>query len=327
MLHLIAFLAGFLALTGCTATGKAITEYALPNAGSLPHLIARAPDGNMWFTEQTGRRIGRIGMAGAIAEFPLASGGNPIGIAAGPDGNMWFTQSPGHRIGRIDAGGKIAEFSEGLSAGTSPQEITNGPDGALWFTEDVQLSDGTYGGKIGRITTSGTIAEFALPDGSGILDNIASDSERIWFTLGFPANAIGSMDVRTHRVTVFALPEGSSFPEGIALGPDGNMWFAMPQDHRIGRITPEGKIAMFAMEDRGDATGSPSDIVLGPDGAMWFTEFNESRIGRITAAGAIAEFDDGLTDGGSPDGIALGPDGNLWFTEYNGNRIGKLQPK
>jgi virginiamycin B lyase len=324
MLQSIALLAAFLALAGCNATGKAATEYALPNAASLPHRIAKGPDGNMWFTEQTGQRIGRISMTGAIVEFALRAGSNPIGITAGPDNGMWFTQALGRRIGRIDADGKITEFSAGLSAGSSPQQITAGPDGALWFTEDVQFPDGTYGGKIGRITTSGSIAEFALPDRSGVLNDIASDSNRIWFTLGFPGNAIGSMDVLTHRVTVSALPEGSSFADGIALGPDGNMWFPMPQDHQIGRITPDGKIATFAMPDRGDATGSPSDIVLGPDGAMWFTSFNESRIGRITAAGAITEFNDGISDGSSPDGIATGADGSLWFTEYNGNRIGKL---
>ena len=301
MLRSIVLLGGFFAFSAGSATAKVITEYPLLVGGSLPHRIAK----------------------GAVAEFALPAGGNPIGIAAGPDGNMWFTESPGHRIGRIDAGGKIAEFSAGLSVASSPQEITAGPDGALWFTEDVQSADGS-GGKIGRITTSGTIAEFPLPDGSGVLDGIASDSERIWFTLGFPANAIGSMDVRTHRVSVFALPDGSSFPQGIALGPDHNMWFTMPQDHRIGRITPDGKIATFAMPDQGDGTGSPSNIALGPDGAMWFTEFNQSRIGRITTAGTIAEFYDGISDGSSPDGIALGPDGNLWFTEYNGNRIGKL---
>jgi streptogramin lyase len=320
----IVLLAGFFAFAGCNAAGKAIAEYALPNNGSLPHRIAKGPDGNMWFTEQTGQRIGRISATGAIVEFALRPGSNPIDIIAGPDNNMWFTQALGRRIGRIDAGGKITEFSEGLSAGSAPQAIASGPDGALWFTEDIQLPDGTYGGKIGRITTAGAIAEFALPNGSGVLNNIASDSKRIWFTLGFPGNAIGSMDVLTHRVSVFALPDGSSFPEGIALGPDGNMWFTAPQDHWIGRITPDGKIATFAMPDRGDKTGSPSQIVLGPDGAMWFTSFNESRIGRITTAGEITEFSDGISDGSSPDGIALGPDGTLWFTEYNGNRIGKM---
>ncbi len=323
MIRSIVLVGGFFAFSGCSATASAITEYPLLESGSLPHRIAKGPDGNMWFTEQTGERIGRVSMGGAVVEFALPSGGNPIGIVAGPDGNMWFTEALGHRIGRIDAGGKIVEFSAALSKGSSPQEITAGPDGALWFTEDVQSNDAKDGGKIGRITTSGTIAEFPLPNGSGVLDGIASDPERIWFTLGFPANAIGSMGVGSHRVAVFALPDGSSFPQGIALGTDHNIWFTMPQDHRIGRLTPDGKIATFAMPDQGDATGSPSNIALGADGAMWFTEFNQSRIGRITTSGAIAESDDGISDGSSPDGIALGPDGGLWFTEYNGNRIGK----
>ena len=62
MLHSIAFIVGFLALTGCNASGqKQSTEYPLPNAASLPHRIAKSPDGTMWFTEQTGQRIGRIG--------------------------------------------------------------------------------------------------------------------------------------------------------------------------------------------------------------------------------------------------------------------------
>ncbi|HTA39467.1 MAG TPA: SMP-30/gluconolactonase/LRE family protein [Candidatus Acidoferrales bacterium] len=324
MIHWIAGVAGLFALNGCNAPGKAIVEYPLPAAASLPHRIASGPAGAMWFTEQTGHRIGRMNAAGAIVEFALPSGGNPIGIAAGPDGNMWFTESPGHSIGRIDAAGKIAEFSTGLSAGGSPQAITKGPDGALWFTEDVESPDGKSAAKIGRITTSGTIAELALPDGSGVLNDMTSDAERVWFTMGFPANGIGSMDVRTHRVALFPLPDGTGFPEGIALGPAGDLWFTLPQDHRIGRMTPAGAMTTFAMPNRGDTTGSPSSIALGQDGAMWFTEFNQSRIGRISKAGTIAEFDDGITDGSSPDGIAFGPDGSLWFTEYDGNNIGRM---
>ena len=87
----IVLLVGFFAFSGCNATARAITEYPLLKSASLPHRIARGSDGNMWFTEQTGQRIGRISMDGALAEFALPSSGNPIGIVAGPDGNMWFT--------------------------------------------------------------------------------------------------------------------------------------------------------------------------------------------------------------------------------------------
>jgi virginiamycin B lyase len=279
----------------------------------------------MWFTEQTGQRIGRITMAGTIVEFALPAGVNPIGIVAGPDGKMWFTESLGHRIGRIDARGKIDEISAGLDASRSPGEITVGPDGALWFTEDVAQPHGGYGSALGRIATSGEIASIALPDGSGTPNAIASDSSQIWFALGVPRDAIGSMDLRTHRVRMFDLPEGMSFPEALAMGPDGAIWFTLPSDHRIGRMTRAGRFTTYSMPNRGDDTGGPAQIALGPDGALWFTEFNQSRIGRITTTGAITEYANGITQGSSPDGLALGSDGSVWFTEYNGNAIGRLR--
>src|SRR5436305_1635398 len=62
--------------------------------GSFPTDIAAGPDGNLWFTEQNGNRIGRITPGGTITEFAvgLSPGGVPIGITAGPDGNLWFTE-------------------------------------------------------------------------------------------------------------------------------------------------------------------------------------------------------------------------------------------
>src|SRR6266508_1365537 len=57
-------------------------------AGSGPIEIASGPDGNLWFTELDGNRIGRITTAGLITEFPVPD--PPIAIAAGPDGNLWF---------------------------------------------------------------------------------------------------------------------------------------------------------------------------------------------------------------------------------------------
>ena len=40
----------------------------------------------------------------------------------------------------------------------------------------------------------------------------------------------------------FRIPTKNSEPEGITLGPDGNMWFAEAAANQIGRIDPTGKI-------------------------------------------------------------------------------------
>src|SRR6266567_1793722 len=123
---------------------KNITEFATSTAGSKPEGITAGPDGNLWFTEFDGNKIGRISPGGTIKEFPLSNGNSgPAGIAAGPDGNLWFAVNSG-TIGRISPGGTIKEFP--LSNGNStPEGITAGPDGNLWFTE-------VDGNKIGRIT-------------------------------------------------------------------------------------------------------------------------------------------------------------------------------
>src|SRR5438046_681415 len=62
--------------------------------------IAAGPDGNVWFTEALGNRIGRITSAGVVTEFStgIFPNGYPAAIAAGPDGNLWFTETSGDRI-------------------------------------------------------------------------------------------------------------------------------------------------------------------------------------------------------------------------------------
>ena len=107
------------------------------------------PDGNLWFAEVLGNRIGRITTDGAITEFLVPTpNSRPTVVAAGPDGNLWFTErgtvaSPGNKVGRITPEGAITEYTL-PNPGSRPLGITAGPDGNVWFTEQA-------GNRIGRI--------------------------------------------------------------------------------------------------------------------------------------------------------------------------------
>src|SRR5438093_10237563 len=82
-----------------------ITEFPVPTVGSLQYGIAAGPDGNLWFTEAAGNRIGRITPAGAITEFPAPTVGSyPTGITVASDGNLWFTEGGGNKITQINLG-------------------------------------------------------------------------------------------------------------------------------------------------------------------------------------------------------------------------------
>ncbi|KJK47913.1 DUF11 domain-containing protein, partial [Streptomyces sp. NRRL F-4428] len=76
----------------------------------------------------------------------------------------------------------------------------------------------------------------------------------------------------------YDLPAADSGPDGIATGPDGNLWFTEQIGNAIGRITPEGEFARYPLPV---ADSFPTRITAGPDGGMWFTEIAGDRIGRI----------------------------------------------
>jgi streptogramin lyase len=299
---------------GTAHAQPSISEVPLPTPHSNPLGIAVGLDGNLWFTEQFGNKIGRITPTGIITEFPIptaASGPGPI--AAGPDGNLWFAESTGHRIGRISPAGVITEFPVPAFVG-SISGITAGPDGNLWFTEW-----GAYEGenKIGRMTPLGELTPFTLLTGGGAEGIAAGPDGNLWFLQGWRIGRITPAGV----ITFYDLPglylSGLGLT-GITAGPDGNLWFTETVANAIGRITPAGDdIIEFPLPT---PNGAPFGITVGSDGNLWFAGFD--RIGRVTTAGVITEFPI-PTGNAEGRGIALGSDGNLWFAEYTGNKIGR----
>jgi streptogramin lyase len=70
MLNLVAAVLG--ALGGAApAVAQSFNEFPVPTAASNPAGIALGLDGNLWFTEFAGNKIGVITPAGTVAESPL----------------------------------------------------------------------------------------------------------------------------------------------------------------------------------------------------------------------------------------------------------------
>jgi streptogramin lyase len=235
--------------------------------------IAAGPDGNVWVTMCIAQRIAKITPAGAVTEYAAGITSCPDGITAGPDGNMWFTETYG-AIGKITMGGQVTEYDGPyhaglLSAASHPIGIVAGPDGNMWFTE--------WGNdRIGKITTSGTLTQYAVTSGSGPTGIVAGPDGNLWFTED-NGNRIGKITT-AGAVTEYSsgIPSGS-YPEGITAGPDGNLWFTeYSSGGKIGRITPSGTVTEY-----GAGSASPYGIAAGADGNIWFTEYNGARIGRL----------------------------------------------
>jgi streptogramin lyase len=229
-----------------------------------PGDITVGPDRAIWFTEPTVHLIGRISLSGTIHEFPMFAESKrterpyPNSIALGPDGNLWFTESSigdtiTDTVGRITPAGKITQVRFRSRTTSIPRFIITGPDGSLWFTE--QYLDGSQG--IGRMAMSGNIVHFRMPGGDrqGIpLELTIGSDGNIWFSeLG---SKIGSI-MPGGQIREFTIPgRWRDLFQGIGAGPDGTIWFTSLCRNLIGRITVQGRVALFPLagfaRDAGD---------------------------------------------------------------------------
>ena len=315
-------------------TGQ-ITEYSTNlTANSGPDLITLGPDGDLWFTENKGNKIGRINpTTHLIQEFAIPTpNSQPVGIVTGPDHALWFAESNSGQIGRIDpATGQVIEFGQApglptITRNGAPTGIALGPDGDLWFTE---LNAAT----VGKITTQGIVTQY--------MKGITANAGPAGITPGPDGNLYFTEQVtgRVARITtgglVTELTQGyapTSGPADITLGPDGNLWFTELTGTHVDRISPLGAYAQFPASVSIPPTNSVGGITSGPDGNLWFTEINgnangNGQIGRMDTSGNITEFSQGIPAGSEPFGITAGPDGNLWFTDEGTNAIGRITTK
>src|SRR3954468_20471652 len=108
------------------------TEFTVPTAASQPGGITWGPDGNLWFTEVTGNKIGKVTSSGTFTEYTVTTANSqPTEIVSGPDGNLWFTEFNANKVAKITTAGTITEYTL-TTAGSNPRGITVGPDGNLW---------------------------------------------------------------------------------------------------------------------------------------------------------------------------------------------------
>ena len=250
-----------------------------------------------------------------FTEFDIPTPSDPGWIAAGPDGNLWFTHqsTAPSAIGNLTPQGDGFNLYNTSTTNTGPQALTAGPDGNVWYSKQ---------GGIGRMTPSGQMNEYGVPNGGDSGGMVQGPDGNLWFTQ--PLHNRISRVTTSAEFEEFTIPTADSGPLAIAVGPDGNLWFteAAAVANKIGRVTPAGEFSEFPIPT---AASHPTGITPGPDGNLWFTERDGRKIGSITPEGVITEF--ALPSGNSPSRIVAGPDGNLWFTvSGSANTIGRITP-
>jgi len=303
-----------LGLAVCLTTAlaqKNPQEYeVVPTFGTTLQGIANGSDGALWFVTNSGNEVGRITTLGALSEFPLPMGYTTLGaILTGPDGALYLTVTTATNlvIARMTTSGAFTGLFPITSPGTtSVSSMTVGPDGAIWLAENNGVgritNAGVYSlvssgysaigittgsdnnlwvsqgsGLIGRLTTSGGLTAYAVPNASqSKLGSITSGADgALWFLIP-SALSVGRITT-AGGITIFPVNGGFNIGTlgSIAAGYDGALWFTT--EGAVERITTAGTVNTYAFS--GDGAG----IIAGPDSAMWFTDYLNFEIGRVVA--------------------------------------------
>ena len=234
----------------------------------------------------------------------------PFGVAIDTDGNVYVIDK--HKIRKITPNREVSTLAgstEGFLDDLGINAQFNEPKGlAIDSENNIYIAD-TFNHKIRKITPDGMVTTFA---GS---------------TEGF-SEGIG-------------VSSQFSFPNGIAVDSEDNIYVADVGNHRIRKITPFGVVSTLAGSTSGfaDGTGSaaqfqrPTGVAVDSKNNIYVTDTFNFRIRKVTPLGMVSTLTVNNKGGvGSfvqfsrPRGIVVDSKNNIYVTEIDTDRILKITP-
>jgi sugar lactone lactonase YvrE len=284
--------------------------------------------------------LGRSAAAGPGSLTVLGGGSSklrgPWDITTTADGSVLVADSVANRIWKISASNDMTLFAGtgegGYSQGRAtssklffPTGLATAPDGSIYFVDN-------FSGLVRRINSD------------GVITRIAGNGKHSFSGDGGPA-----------------INATFSYPTGIAVDGQNNVYITDFKNVRVRRIDPSGVISTFAgtgepgfSGDGGPATraamGSPLAIAVDSKGNVFFSDPRNQRIRRVGIDGVITTVA-GTDPPGAPDvplnqdaaffgdggpatsagighvyGIAAAPDGALFLSDTKHFRVRRVGP-
>ncbi len=123
-------------------------------------------------------------------------------------------------------------------------------------------------------------------------------------------------DSATGMFVDFAVGGGLDGPEGLAFGPDGNVYVSSFQDNNVQRYNLTGApLGAFS----GGGLDSPTGLAFGPDGNLYVSSFETNSVVRFSATGApLGTFVSGID---APMGLTFDPGGDLFVGSFTQDSV------
>jgi streptogramin lyase len=323
-----------------------VTEFSLPAPLRDANGVTVAPDGSVWFGEQSVAGLAHFYPENrTLVEYawpyhypaPPASGGicgnkSDIWGVTLWNGRVWVSDTSGNQLIALDP--STGQFSTVKlpTSSSYPYTLTPGPDDTLWITE-------LFSAKIGELSSNATLRQYSLPGG------VDAEPSQIVFansTTGYysdvgasEAGGGGIYSFNTSRFSPVLVGGQRLFdPSSLTLA-SGALWVALHGSSSVASYNFTTKSwsyfpTSFVLWGASPVTTLPYFVnANGSD--VWVNEHYGNRIAMIDPAnGSVAEYSesehpvDGTTIVNALT-FALGG-GRAWFTEWFANGLGYADP-
>jgi virginiamycin B lyase len=301
-----------------------IHEWDVPTKGAHPHDPAVGGDGALWFTEQLQNKLGRVDpKTGVFKEYSLKiEDSGPHGLVADSKGNIWFTGNGKGYIGKLDSStGAVIEFKMPDAKAEDPHTAVFDTHGTMWFTVQVGNMVGRLDPQTGKIDLKkmqtadarpygiainskgipffcefGTnkmasiepqtmaITEYKLPEGARPRRMAIDAGDSVYFT-DFQGGNLGRLNPATGTVKMWPSPGGTgSAPYGIAITPDGMVWYSESgvKPNTIIQFNPQTE--QFARAAIPSGGGTVRNMAATTDGRVYIACSGVNKVGVVEPA-------------------------------------------
>ena len=257
-------------------------------------------------------------------------------------------------VGLLDQQGTSARFD-------TPSDVTVSPNGTVYVADRVNhairaISPSGYVSTVAGIKAAGTtdgqgtIARFSQPQGIAVAPNgtiYVADTSNHRIRAISPSGVVSTVAGST---TGFADGSGSSAkfasPIAVHVAPNGTVYVADYNNHRIRAISPSGLVSTIAGDGTQGLTDGPAlnanfrnpvGLGMSSNGALYIADSNNHVLRALSSPGVVSTVAGGGVAGwvneqdvdarfSSPRGIAFAQNGTLFVVDNSNHRIRSVSP-
>jgi virginiamycin B lyase len=299
-------------LLASAAHGAEVRYYPVPS-GTLPHDVAPAPDGTVWYTAQRTGELGRLDpKTGKTEQIPLGKGSAPHGVVVGPDGAAWVTDGGQNAIVRVDPQTKAVKLYP-LPAGTPNANLNTAAfdkQGVLWYTGQA----GYYGSVDPK---SGEVKVWQAPLGRGAYGITATPTGEIYYA-SLAGNHIARIDTASGKASVIQPPTKSQGARRVWSDSKGQIW--------VSEWTA-GHVSVYNPKDQSWKEWKPPvdqphvySVWVDNKDKVWITEWTSNAVMRFDPETAKFDSFPSSKDGANVRQMS-GRAGEAWGAESGNDRL------